>query len=238
MRGTLVFRRLNRLRRPVMWTGCALAFPFLMHAAPIGWTALQTRGELAGWQTQCMLHCRPAQQLVYADDRATVEKLLPMAGYEKGRFDRTLDTDARSFIAMPAECWTNLTRLANPLDEKTRVPLFLHERVAGDVRRLVAIALENRRDFEDCVVLTLGCYRMEPASALDTAALECVEQRLTIACKPAACDVRFFAGRVDPANPSRFTIDYEAGGEAGVIEGALASDDSIVLRVTGLGTLH
>jgi hypothetical protein len=44
---------------------------------------------------------------------------------------------------------------------------------------------------------------------------------------PAGPEVRVFAGRRDPSDPSRFTIEYQSGSTRGVIEGRLRHDDSI-----------
>ena len=44
-------------------------------------------------------------------------------------------------------------------------------------------------------------------------------------------EVRFFAGRNDPADESRFTIGYEIKGKGGTLEGRLGADDKVSLKV-------
>ena len=43
---------------------------------------------------------------------------------------------------------------------------------------------------------------------------------------------RLFAGQADPADPSRFTIDYECNGVRGTLQGVLNADDSVSLTST------
>jgi len=216
----------ERVRRSVMWTSFAIALPLAMYAGPAGWEKLQTHGEVAGYQQQCMLHCRPAMQTVYDDD-PVLATMVPPPGFIKGSFD--LSQRGRTYTALPAECWTNLNMLLNPLETRPRIPLFLHERCACDLRRLVAVALENRRDESNGITLTLGCYQMAAASTLCVPALDAVERRLFIPCDPAKTSVRFFCGVPDAANPARFTIRFEANQQIGSLIGALSPEDAVNL---------
>ena len=43
--------------------------------------------------------------------------------------------------------------------------------------------------------------------------------------------VRFYPGVPDPADPSRFTIDYQLGDRHETIDGYLADDDSVTLKL-------
>jgi hypothetical protein len=44
---------------------------------------------------------------------------------------------------------------------------------------------------------------------------------------------RFYAGQLDPADPSRFTIDYEVDGTRGKIHGRLRDDGTVELKPEG-----
>jgi hypothetical protein len=228
----------DRARRSVLLSGIALGIPAAIYAAPDAWSKLQANGEIAGYQQQCMLHRRPAMQVVYDDDDAETsspERIDPACGYIADRFS----VDSRRFVALPADCWTSLMERTNPCDQRTRIPLFLHERSACELRRLVAVSLEDRRDDADSITLTLGCYRMEPATSLSPKALESSACRLKIPCNPAKTAVRFFAGEPDPTNPARFLIRYEINDAKGLLIGCLSPDDSVTLRVAcGPGTLQ
>jgi hypothetical protein len=227
----------QRLRRSAMWTSFALMVPFGIYAAPGGWARIQTNGEMAGYQQECMLHRRPGMMVVYDDEPAGVERLVGTPGYVLGRF--STDPKLRQFIALPAECWTNLTKLTDPHDQRVRIPLFLHERVSGERRCLVGVSLEDRREDDEFITMTLGCYQMDPACALSGSTMYCSEQRLVVRRDPSKCGIRFFSGSADPVDASRFSIPYEVDDERGVIQGALCGDEVIQLRmVSGPAALH
>jgi hypothetical protein len=48
-----------------------------------------------------------------------------------------------------------------------------------------------------------------------------------------ALPLRIRAGVVDPADQSRFTLDYDVDGAAGVIEGRLGADDAVAWTILG-----
>ena len=51
--------------------------------------------------------------------------------------------------------------------------------------------------------------------------------------RPAEHNVRFYAGQLDPNDPSHFTIDYELNGVRNVIDGWLTDDDFLRIRPRG-----
>ena len=52
-----------------------------------------------------------------------------------------------------------------------------------------------------------------------------------VAAFPGTTAFRLFAGQPDPADASRFTIDYEVAGGRGTIEGRLTPDDRVTARI-------
>jgi hypothetical protein len=79
--------------------------------------------------------------------------------------------------------------------------------------------------------IRLGAYVLRPGTLTGPpAALNATDPAL-LALVPLGPQVRLYAGRPDPADPSHFTIEYQYGEARGVIDGWLRQDDSIELTV-------
>jgi hypothetical protein len=124
--------------------------------------------------------------------------------------------------------------------------LFLHERTSkGGNRRLVALYGWLHDDLGSYTPRPLGESRiwsiaidlvlLKPATLRED--LVEVDSRLSGHAPSLtyawAKQARVFAGQPDPNDASHFTIQFEADGKPGTIEGWLNDDDSVTLKVHG-----
>ena len=148
--------------------------------------------------------------------------------------------------------WTQAKRrLIPPLRASpgSSVTLFLHELVSpSGNRRVVAINMAPSW-FPEGTLLRADIRLFEPGSLLKPRFRE-LQVRPTqelipgtgqipgfpgllcdLGTVPWGTDFRLFPGRVDPADPSRFLIDYIHDGTTGTFVGQLNDDDSFTLRL-------
>jgi hypothetical protein len=132
----------------------------------------------------------------------------------------------------------------SPMSLSSPVTVFLHERVspAGN-RRVVAVHLSETW-FPDGTRITVDVRLFDPGTLRnprfrEITVKETEDLRVSgripgfpgtiydLATVSWGSDFRLFAGRADPNDPSRFTIDYLHDGAAGSFVGRLNDDDSV-----------
>ena len=122
--------------------------------------------------------------------------------------------------------------------------LFLHERRSpGGFRKLVAVELRvvwhrQGTTFQAAKrAIEPGTLRREPRETWggptfpDRSKTNLVGQTQDLFQANYGSAVRFLPGVPDPADPSRFTIDYEVGDRRETIDGRLDDDDSVTLKL-------
>jgi len=122
--------------------------------------------------------------------------------------------------------------------------LFLHERRSlGGFRKLVAVELrvvwhEKGTTFQAAKrAIEPGTLRRDPRETWggptfpDPSKTNLVGQMQPLFQADYGSAVRFFPGVPDPADPSRFTIDYQIGDRRETIDGYLDDDDSVTLKL-------
>jgi hypothetical protein len=123
--------------------------------------------------------------------------------------------------------------------------LFLHERTTpSGVRRLVAVHLPAGGPavvglpvpapvVVQPATLTAGpSVRGAVAKIHFNVTMPTPSTSFGLMSRPVGTTARYFAGRPDPSNPSRFTIAFETNGGRGEIEGFLDEGDTLRLAVT------
>jgi hypothetical protein len=195
-----------RFRRRLALAGVALAILSSLWWGPPLWR----NARAVYWQRQCMAYAARPGCVVYDEDVA------------QGR----MATEVR----VPA--WDALypfIKYAGP-PRPQRAVLFLHalrHPTAGV--RLVEVELAHHND--EVEELALRDFVPHPAALSEPPQARVYENWLRLPGLRGARRLRFYAGRPDPADPSRFTIPYEIDGRAGALDGRLDDDGGIIVHV-------
>jgi hypothetical protein len=203
-------------------------------SAWIGGPRAWNRVVLLCYQGRATQYSAPADQVVFADDPREVTQLLRTTDYQ--RFDGTCESGAMRV----AGCWEELYHLCSPPGRRPSATLFLHARRTGTkAPRLVVVELIDTvpgihspgwLDVE--AVLSLNVLKQ--GSALFNP--EQVTQSLTrirLGPPQTITGLRFFAGQLDRADESHFSIAYQLNGKPGNLDGWLLDDDTVRLEVRG-----
>jgi hypothetical protein len=144
----------------------------------------------------------------------------------------------------PADWSAFELRLGKP--RQSHGMIFLHERTSpAGHRRLVVIDLHVDW-FKDGAIVSLdkavakpATWRSDPAWVAptqrpeDAALTRDLTARHTVLSVPFDRPFQLFPARADPADASRFTIDFRRADQSGVIDGQLRDDDTVALDVRG-----
>src|SRR5687767_1551538 len=210
---------------------------------PAGWK----HAQFLHWQRQCLAYSPPPDLVVYETDPTRAAALIQKPGYTS-----VAQLGGPPIAVYTPRCWSEAMRLGGVPVTNTGfgaggpgATLFLHERTTpSGVRRLVAVhapaggAAVVALPIPAPVVVQPATLTAGPSVR---GAVAKVQLKLTfptpsgsftVLSSPPGTTTRFFAGRPDPANPSRFTIPFEAGGSRGEIEGFLDDGDALRLAIT------
>jgi hypothetical protein len=166
-------------------------------------------------QRQWMRYTAPADRIVLADGTADVARLLKMPDY------RPVAT-AAAFNPPAAIYWP-------PQDEC----VFLHGlHAAGHPEKLVTVTLGPQPAFVpgrgyQLIALAQTPAALRPGSRPEFCSVNATSGKLAL---PVADSLRVYAGQLDPADASHFTIRCDLGGKQSTIDGWLMPDDSVKLE--------
>lgn len=181
-------------------------------------------------QRRCLAYLAPAGQLIYSSDQA----------------DPFARDEANALKQAPPACWAALEAgipapVALPLNHEPYLdsqfepladaPVFLHRRrVVGGAERMVVAqfggqALGGKRHRVLC------CRVIRPATLFHGPELLWEGSTILVGSFNWTAAVRVHAGKVDGANPARFTIDVDVDGVREVVDGELQRDDTVKVHV-------
>jgi len=232
-----------RRRRPRRWLLTCLLAALGVAAGrlvPVGWGYARA----VYCQQRCLTYAAPPDQVVYEDDPVEAAGLLAI-GRDYLPCPMLGDTPAAAVHVPPP--WAGSPAWHGP--PHARAVLYLHERRSpGGNRRLVAIQFLGKWAGTDDgrykpvwtvnpVVTVPSAARPfsstpQPAPAPANSRFRDPMAGIVWVARPfLERRVRFFAGQSDPADPSHFTVGFEADGRKGTIDGWLRDDDKVQLRV-------
>jgi hypothetical protein len=223
----------GRSRRRWLWRGIALLL-IGCSAYFVPWKTLRLTAEILYYQHQCMTYTAPADLVVCDVDPDAVKTLLGRPGYKGiiAAFHGNEPKDHNSVIFAPWE-WSefrlSMTGSPTPSWHPIGAVAFLHEmRSKSGNRRLVCVTIIPRpigmsmtvkRNDLNIEVFNIGTLRSLPMN------LKPLNRQFDLPTN------RVFAGQIDPADSSRFTIRYEAGNDSGTVQGYLRDDDEIEIKI-------
>lgn len=217
------FRRRRRIRRVVaMVLVLAVAWSVYQYGGPV-WQ----KGKLLYYQRRCLTFTAPPDQVVYDDDPADVAVVGARRDYQVLNNTNFRAPNFPRMAAYAPTCWNDFTAAAFPKRSalSSSAVIFCHELVSHDgVRRLIVIERDANPDPSNYRVLHLEVIYIQPATlnspAIDLTPLPRMVW-MTGAVAKQMTPLRIYAGQVDPADASRFTIRYTMGTKEGLVKGQL-----------------
>ena len=235
-----------RTWRRIRWIATLL---LLVGAIFAGWRwgpYLWHQGNILYWQSQCMRYSPPESMVVYEENPTAAAGLLNSSPqYVAYAIHRGKDWNHAGPTVQAAayrpQGWNKLQAVArlpliNGIGTVNGAILFLHELVSpGGNHRLVVIEYDAQPDdftptFYNGLnlrseVFAPGTWRSRPSRVGKGA-----EADVLVMFPTTPPQVRIYAGQVDPADASHFTIRYEMWGQTDVLDGRLDNNDWITLR--------
>jgi len=191
--------RIDRIGKLIVLLSLLLVLPFLFPVLRYGCLAiargLHEKFVHATEERACRHYIAPPTRIVYEED-PTAAALLSQDGYTTVRVPHSQRPAATIYIP---SCW----RAYNSPGLSQNAVLFLHELPSNSGPRLICIELCT--DYEFCLSYD-GHFHTPPIPAYTPGSL------------------RFYAGQLDPADPSRFTIRYAVDGKEGLMRGRMKGD--------------
>jgi hypothetical protein len=235
------WHRRKDVRRYVL-LGLVLAITFAgWRWGPAAWK----HGQFLYWQRQCLAYVPAPRHVVYETEPTLAAGLLKQPGYVN-----VAPKGAPPVAAYTPRCWSEAMRIGGVAVANTGFGpggpgacLFLHERTTrSGVRRLVAVHAPAGTPAVAAVPVPAPVI-VQPATLtarpavrdavarvqLDLSFEEPSGGRFSLLSMPTGSGTRFFDGQADPADPSHFTIPFEAGGSRGTVEGWLEEGDRLRL---------
>jgi hypothetical protein len=220
----------RRIRRPIMWSVIAL-FVIIFTLGPVISFYNWADRRLTLWRmyNDCAALRVPDGSAVYLEsgDLAgeTGVEIRPLSNrLTLGSFG----TLKRGYGQLDGLCWR-----IQPAVRFTNCLLFCHERTTRSSNTvLVAISLQSFRHHfnEPGEPMKVAAVTITPVTLLSNDLPTMTPVPITIGAWPDPdTRTRFFHGQPDPADASRFTIPYDIGRAAGVIDGVLNDDLTITL---------
>jgi hypothetical protein len=219
----------GRPKHPMRWVWITLiAVPVLVFS-PRWVPAIWRHAQLLAAQRACAQYTLHPDRVVYESDHAAAAALLKKdTSYEPVQIETWPNTEVAGRVAPE---WRTFHRLHPAARPGTHGTVFMHElRRPDGTARLVfvdalAIAMSRMRPN------ILLCVRvLRPASLISPPAEVTQPPVSTFPTSLAYSDSRLFAGQIDAADPSHFTIAYVSRSQLGVIDGYLRDDDSVKLE--------
>ncbi|MDB5293142.1 MAG: hypothetical protein JWL69_4383 [Phycisphaerales bacterium] len=216
----------------------ALALLIVLCAVAIRYVPrMNRRLDLLRCQGLAMTYAAPADHVVYERDPAKAAALLRSSpnywavNYPSEDGPIPLPSHTLAGLGVVVDFvpeWRDFYRLASPPGRNTGAVLFLHKlRSPAGHERLVAVD----------GFLSAGSARLRLARSVFTPAMlfsrpqfVTDDARFSLAELGELQAERVFAGQLDPADPSHFSILYETATGTGVIDGWLKDDDSVKLE--------
>jgi hypothetical protein len=179
------------------------------------------------WERRAMRYSAPADRTVFEEEPAAASQLV--AG--DARYHRS-----PMYLAFAGYVPTEFHGL-RPIWEADAVAFLGERRAPGSVARIVAAVVVVGQAFDERHEVSLYAVAIEP-DALGAVrivghtpgalALHAIDRGRRLSDQPL---LRLYAGQIDSADASHFTIRYELGGQGGAIDGWLRGDDSVGLKV-------
>ena len=217
-------RRRRRIRR-VIRLGLALA---TVIAAFVWGPTIWSRAKLLYHQRQCLTYVAPADQVVFDSNPTRVALLAHDPNYLIAR--------GCAFRKPPPQWSAILTASGSPPTASPTALIFLHELRAGGIKRLVQ--LERTAAADESAYFLPGYDVATHSMTLATFGKpQVTEQQFPWAIDVLDSigphtDIRIYAGQLDPADPSHFTVRFESRGETHTAHGHLRPDGHVELKVT------
>jgi hypothetical protein len=184
------------------------------------------------WQRQCANFVLPPDQVVYEEDPAATGALIARGG-DYGPYRGLIVTNspppAPAAAVFIPKCWPAFRGfIPGPMlyGSSGGAVLFLHELVAKNgVHRIVAIehAPSSQTQMFVCGY-DINATVISPAAGLKSPATfmpQIYEIDMLVGLNRPPQKLRIYAGQIDPADPSHFTIRYEQWGQTDVVDGRL-----------------
>lgn len=170
-----------------------------------------------------MAYMTPPDQVVYeeGDPDALLSNMRSRGNYWRCDYG----------VQLRPTCWMSFEAAEGWSDSAIEVVLFLHElRTPGGTPRLVRIMCDGG---DHAHYMRFWTQAMKPATVFHHSSLGDYGEYVTRMMPVGFWDdgARFYGGRVDPVDPSRFSIRYQMGKASGVLVGGLREDGRVWLRV-------
>lgn len=186
------------------------------------------------WQSQCMNLSRAADVVVYEPELKKAQQLARRPDYWLARL---IDADKPPVAAvLQTPAWFNLLAALEggiaPAQSSAAV-VFSHARNSpADHRRLVVVTFST--SYEEICHGSLYPYIIIPGARLGSAParapIPANNLAIPLSIVHTSEDVlRFYAGQLDSADPSHFTIAYNFNQSNGTIDGWLRDDETVIL---------
>lgn len=214
--------RRPRWRKVAFWSLAAAAVGVLV----VGWSspALRERALVEFKYRRCLSYSPPAGHVVYTMEPREVERLLHAAGYRLHHGAETRSRKAAFYPPVQESYNRHFTGSHRPIGGVA----FFHGRrpCGGGETHLVGVVVSAWRDLvvfaAQSGVRPNGIGDADPYSTRHKLPPGIVLQE--------GDALRVFAGRPDPADASRFEIEFEMNGVRNALGGRLRDDGSVELR--------
>jgi len=204
------------IRRAALWIAVALLAVLAVRRGP----DFLRRVAFLYHQRGCLRYTAAADQVVFDSNPARVAILAS---------DRNFVIVGGCASRKPPPDWSAV-RSGPLISTRPGSPavLFLHERAAGGVPRLIAV---ERIEGANASPHFIPDYDVEPhtiSPAMLTSAAQEIRFGFDVEVKDnGSDDIRIYAGQPDPVDDSRFTIRYELRGKSQLVEGRVAADGRV-----------
>jgi hypothetical protein len=212
-----------RCRRRLRRAGLVVA---VVAIAVAGWRwgpAVRDRATLLYWQRRCATYAPPPDQVVYATgaaDAAALGRDRAYAAWPSGPPNGPPVT-----YRLPPDCVGRYPPAASTASTAAGAGtppgpvLFLHERRTPAGERRVVVVRLYPSSWVPVLSHTIRPAGLRAAPAVDPR--PGLSTGFFFAADPARHRLRILAGQPDPADASRFTIDYDVDGKPGTVRGQL-----------------
>jgi hypothetical protein len=189
-------------------------------------------------QWRQMTYRLPADKVVFEEDDAAAKALAASDGrYKTQAFLSAAQASApngtpRTLVAGngPPLIWDDPLAPERGPEWDSFGTVFMHGLTSkGGTRRLVHIGLSVSDPPGASTIVSFRIMSNPPVTWDNLAQAPSTRSREHFMGLDTGQRLRLFAGQVDPADPSRFTIRYEAGQQKGMIDGQLQDDGTVKL---------
>lgn len=196
--------------------------------------ALLGQAALVYWQNRCAQYSASPEKVVFSEvNSSTSARGIDPAPVAAGEVPRA---------------WNEFYARLSPPGLRSAGTAFLHTLRNGSGERLVAVdvihsssATSGERDVLLPRVIATGSWLrppreiwVSPNETTQTSKSPQPADVLSLSGVEEAGPYRVFAGQIDPADASHFTIRFESGDRSGVVDGWLRDDDTVLLSERGM----